>query len=155
MEFDNRSLKEFIGRHLEGSPFYLVEAKVAPDNTVDVEIDGDQPVDMDTCVSLTAAIQEEFGSALDDFDLTVGSAGITSPLRHPRQWQRNVGNEIEVLTLDGKKTKGALLSAGDDSFVISVERKTKPEGAKRPVIVKEPETIRYDNLKYAKNLLQF
>ena len=79
----------------------------------------------------------------------------TSPLRVKAQYDKNVGNPVEVLTADGRKLKGELKEAGDTDFTIVVSRKVKPEGAKRPVMVDEDVTLKYDEIKYTKYLIEF
>ena len=79
----------------------------------------------------------------------------TSPLRVKAQYDKKVGNPVEVLTADGRKLKGELKEAGDTDFTIVVSRKVKPEGAKRPVMVDEDVTLKYDEIKYTKYLIEF
>ena len=71
------------------------------------------------------------------------------------QYEKNIGNDVEVLTAQGAKLKGVLSEVGDDTFTIKVAKKVKPEGAKRPVIVEEDVTIKYSETKYTKYLIQF
>lgn len=152
---DKTALTEFIERHLEGTDLYLVDVTVSGDNEITVEIDSDTMVDIDRCVELTRAIEEEFDRDREDYELEVGSSGLTSPFKVRRQYVKNLGREIEVLSCDGKKYKGVLRDAGDSTFTIESEEKVKPEGAKRPVLEKVDRTFGYGDVKYAKYLLQF
>jgi ribosome maturation factor RimP len=85
----------------------------------------------------------------------VGSAGLTSPFKVKRQYEKYIDEEVEILTKDGRKLKGTLKDATDDNFTVSITKKVKPEGAKRPVEVTEDETFNYDEIKYTKYLIQF
>lgn len=152
---DKNALKEFIERSLEGSDLYLVDLTIGSQNEITVEIDSDTSVDIDKCVELTRAIEKAFDREKEDYDLEVGSSGLTSPFKVKRQYDKNIGNEVEVLARDGKKYKGMLRSAGDESFTIVSEEKVKPDGAKRPVLEKTDRTFRYDEVKYTKYILQF
>src|SRR5690554_6953572 len=49
----------------------------------------------------------------EDFELTVTSAGLTSPLKTPRQYKKFEGKEIEVLSKKGIKYKGVLKSSDE------------------------------------------
>lgn len=152
---DKKALNDFIEKELEGSPLYLVDITVTPSNEISVEVDSDSPVDIDECVALTRKIEAAFNRDEEDYELEVGSAGLTSPFKIPRQYAKHIGHEVEVLASDGKKYKGILREAGDDSFTILSEEKVKPEGAKRPVTQQVERTFPYDGVKYTKYLLKF
>jgi len=48
-----------------------------------------------------------------------------------------------------------LKDADEEKFVVTVQKKVKPEGAKRPQLVEEDETFTYDDIKYTKYLISF
>ena len=152
---DKQALTEFIEGRLEDTDLYLVDLKVSLDNKIVVEIDSDTSVDIDRCVELTREIEAEFNRDDEDYELEVGSSGLTSPLKVVRQYRKYLGNEVEVLAKDGKKYKGLLREAGDDTFTIICEEKVKKEGAKRPVAEQVARTFPYADVKYTKYLLQF
>lgn len=152
---DSKALAAFIEKHLEGSDLYLVGVTVSPDNRIEVEIDSEGSVDIDRCVELTRAIEGEWDRDAEDYELEVGSAGLTSPLKVPRQYRKYLGREVEVLGLDGKKRKGLLRDAGDEGFTILCEEKVKPEGAKRATVEQVPHTYGYGDVKYTKYLIKF
>ena len=52
---------------------------ITPDNRITVEIDSPTGVDIDECVRLTRAIESRFDRDADDYELEVGSAGLTAP----------------------------------------------------------------------------
>ena len=152
---DKTALTQFIEDRLKDTDLYLVEVAITPANEIRVEIDSDTSVDIDECVALTRAIEEAFDRDVEDYELEVGSAGLTSPFKVVRQYEKNIGNEVEVLGCDGKKYKGMLREAGPESFTIISEEKIKAEGAKRPVLENVSRTFSYGDVKYTKYLLQF
>ena len=89
------------------------------------------------------------------YELEVGSAGITSPFKVIEQYQKNIGNEVEVLTKAGMKLNGILKSVSDDKFVVTIIKKVKTETSKRKVEVEEDLTFGYDEIKYTKYLIRF
>ena len=95
-----------------------------------------------------------FDRDVEDFELTVGSYGITSPLLLPRQYVKNVGNDVEVLTADGRKLKGVISAADDEGFTLSTTVKKKIEGKKRPEMVEEQEKFKYNEVKYTKYIIK-
>lgn len=138
----------------EGSAF-LVGVTVSPDNTIVVTIDDDDRVDIEFCEKLHRDIEAAFDREVEDYSLEVGSAGLTSPLLLPRQYKKNIGGEVEVLTKAGQKFYATLSAADEESFTVEVTKKIKPEGAKRKIEVVEEERYLYSDIKYVKNVITF
>ena len=92
---------------------------------------------------------------------TKTTASKSVPPRSPRtfkvkgQYEKNLGNEVEVLTRDGRKLKGVRTAVGDDDFTVEVTRKVKEPGAKRPVMVAEPQVIPYAEAKQVCYVINF
>ena len=84
----------------------------------------------------------------------MGSYGITSPLLLPRQYRKNIGYEVEVLTCDGRKLKGVIADADDEGFTLTMTVKKKLEGKKRPELVEEEERFNYSDIKQTKNIIK-
>lgn len=152
---DKKLLHDFIEHELEGSDYFLVDLKVKPGNEIEVEIDSDSPVDIEECERLTRAIEQEFDRDQEDYLLEVGSAGLTSPFKVKRQYQKYLGREVEVLPREGKKLEGVLTEVGDDSFTILSREKVKKPDMKRPVEEEVAHTFKYDEIKHTKYLLKF
>lgn len=143
-----------INEALEGTKMFLVTLKVSKDNIIDVQLDSDEDITIDDCVAVNDAVLDAFDRDVEDYELTVGSYGITSPLLLPRQYSKNVGYEVEVLTADGRKLKGILADADDEGFVLTMTVKRKLEGKKRPELVEEQERFNYNDIKYTKNIIK-
>ena len=140
---------------LKESESYLVDVQVKPGNLIVVEIDNDEGIDIEECILISKHIEANLDREAEDFELEVGSAGITAPFKVTRQYQKNIGNEVEVLSRNGIKQYGILKSADDAGFVITVTKKVKPEGAKRKIEVEEDNAYGYDEVKYVKYVLDF
>ena len=152
---DRQALADVVNAHL-GDNLFLVDIEVSGDSRIVVEVDSREgSVKIDDCVAINRAVEASFDRDVEDYELEVGSAGLTSPFKVKAQYEKNLGNEVEVLTNDGRKLKGVLSAVDDDTFTIKVTKKVKPEGAKRPVMVEEDETINYNETKYTKYLIQF
>ena len=150
---DKTALEQVINEALEGSKLYLVTLKVSKDNIIDVALDSDEDITIDDCVAVNDAVHAAFDRDEEDYELTVGSYGITSPLLLPRQYQKNVGYEVEVLTADGRKLKGVLADADEEGFTLTMTVKRKLEGKKRPELVEEQERFNFNDIKYTKNII--
>lgn len=152
---NKQELTGVINSALEGSGLFLVEVNVSADNVIDVAIDSMDTVTIDDCVALNDKVLDHFDRDVEDYELTVGSYSISDPFKVPQHYQKNVDGEVEVLTKDGKKLKGVLKSADEQGFVLTVSKKVKLEGKKRPEMVEEDQNYKYDEIKYTKNIIQF
>lgn len=142
---DRQRLTRTVEEALEGTDLFLVDVDVTPDNRITVEIDSSEGVDIDTCVELSRKIEAAFDRDAEDYELEVGSAGLTSPLKVKGQFDKNIGHEVEVMMREGgKKLCGVLRSVSDDmsEITITVSRKVRPEGKKKPVMVEETIHVR-------------
>ena len=146
---------QLVEEHLQASNSYLVDVAIKPGNYIVVEIDSDDSVSIDDCVALSQYIEAHLDRDVEDYELEVGSAGITSPFKVLRQYQKNIGNEVEMLLKSGTKKVGVLTAVDIAGATISVEKKVKPEGAKRPVMVTEEENYPFEEIKYTKYLIRF
>jgi ribosome maturation factor rimP len=152
---DRVNLINVVEKGLKDSDTFLVDVIINPGNQIIVEVDSKSGVTIDECVQLTHLIENNFDREEEDYELEVGSAGLTSPFKVKAQYDKNIGNEVEVLTSDGRKIKGVLKSATDNSFTVAVPKKVKKEGEKRPTLTEEDETFLFDEIKYTKYLIQF
>ena len=152
----NRNVVEgIVNEWLEGKEYFLVDVTVSPDDKIVVEIDHAEGVWIDDCVELSRFIEAKLEREEEDYELEVGSAGIGQPFKVLQQYLIHIDKEVEVLTKEGKKMEGVLKEADAEHFVVTVQKKVKPEGAKRPKLVDEDVTFTYDEIKYTKYLISF
>ena len=152
---DVTEIRSFIEKELDGTDLFLVDVKVKPDNLIEVEIDSDSPVSIEECETLTRKIEAEFDRDKEDYTLEVGSAGLTSPFKVKRQYQKYIGQEVETLLKTGKKLVGLLKNADDNGFTIVTQEKVKKPESKRPVIEDVEHTLGYNEVKQTKYILKF
>ena len=152
---EKKTVCQIVEEWLKGKDYFLVEVTVSPDDKIVVEIDHAEGVWIEDCVELSRFIESKLNREEEDYELEVGSAGIGQPFKVVQQYYNHIDREVEVLTKDGRKLTGVLKDADEDKFVVAVPKKVKAEGAKRPKIVEEDETCRYDDVKYTKYLISF
>lgn len=152
---DKQQLTQTVEQAIEGTSIFIVDIKINPGNAIVVEIDSPESIDIDTCAKITRQIEATFDRDVEDYELEVGSAGLTAPFKVKGQYLKNIGNEVEVLTSDGRKLQGVLTAVGDNDFTIEIAKKVKEPGAKRPTLVMEPTTIEMSNTKSVKYLINF
>ena len=136
-------ISQLVEEKLASSGNYLVDVVIKPGNLIIIEIDNDEGVCIDDCAELSRYVEGHLDRDVEDFELEVGSAGITSPFKVLRQYVKNIGNEVEMLLKSGTKLTGVLKSADEN------------EGAKRKVTVREDQSYTFDEIKYTKYLIRF
>ncbi len=144
---DKKAISDFVEERLAGTDYFPVDVTVSANNEIKIEVDSDSGVDIDFCVELTRAIEEAFSRDEEDYELEVGSAGLTSPFKVHRQYLKNIGEKVEVLTCDGRKLHGVLTAADESGFDLETKVKVKREGAKRPVEELHTERFAYSDVK--------
>ena len=107
-------VKELINRHYHGTEKFLVDVNMKPTNRISVFIDGDQGITINDCQELTKYIESKIDRDLEDYDLSVSSAGADKPIRMPRQFLKHVGRELDVKTSEGILISGKLIKAGEN-----------------------------------------
>ena len=152
---EKKTVSQTVEEWLEGKDYFLVEVTVSPDDKIVVEIDHAEGVWIEDCVELSRFIESKLNREEEDYELEVGSAGIGQPFKVLQQYYNHVGSDVEVLTKDDRKLTGVLKDADEEKFVVAVQKKVKVEGAKRPKLMEEDETFRYDEIKYTKYLISF
>lgn len=152
---DKSTVRKIVEEWLEEKEYFLVDVIVSPSAKIVVEIDHIEGVWIEDCVELSRYIESKLNREEEDYELEVGSAGIGQPFKVVQQYYNHIDEEVEVLTKDGRKLTGKLKDVNEERFVISVQKKVKQEGAKRPALVEEDETFAYDEVKYTKYLISF
>jgi ribosome maturation factor RimP len=152
---DKSTVSQIVESYLRESEHYLVDLKVNQDNRIQVEIDSFNGVSLDDCVALNRFLESKLDREVEDFELEVSSAGLSSPFKVLKQYEKNIGKEVEVLTTEGKKLAGVLSSVSTDAVVLTVEKAIKEEGAKRKKTIQEEITLSFKNIKTTKLIIRF
>ena len=152
---EKKTVCQIVDEWLEGKDYFLVEVTVSPDDKIVVEIDHAEGVWIEDCVELIRYIESKLNREEEDYELEVGSAGIGQPFKVLQQYYIHIGQEVEVLTKDGRKLAGILKDADEEKFTVAVQKKVKLAGAKRPKLQEEDETFTYEQIKYTKYLISF
>ena len=152
---DRNVVSGIVNEWLEDKEYFLVDVSVTPDDKIVVEIDHAEGVWIDDCVELSRFIESKLDREEEDYELEVGSAGIGQPFKVLQQYLIHIGKEVEVLTKEGKKLEGVLKDANEENMTVTIQKKVKLEGSKRPKMVEEDVTYKYDEIKYTKYLISF
>jgi len=146
-------IKSLVENLLSGSDYQLQRVEIDVENNILVEIDRLGTVDVDFCAELNRKMVDALGDK-EDYSLEVGSVSLTDPFITKLQYEKHLGDEVEVLA-GGKKQRGQLVSVDADTFSIEVEEMVLQEGKKRKVKELRTLTFRYDEVNYTKYNLKF
>jgi ribosome maturation factor RimP len=152
---DIKELLAVVEKSLEGTDMFVVDCTIAPDNTIDLILDSDTSVSIDTCAMLNRAIGEAFDRDVEDYSLTVASAGIGEPLKLVRQYKKLIGESVEVLLKSGVKILATLDEVSDETITISYDEAVVVEGKKKKQIQRTTHTYAFDEIKWAKEYLDY
>ncbi len=137
---------------------FVVGCTCSPSNEVELLIDADSSIAIDACITLSRAIEEEFDREVEDFSLTVASAGIGSELKLLRQYAKLIERSVEVLLLSGIKVIGTLKEADEQGIKVAYEQKQiveKESGKKKKEIVVVEQRYEFSEIKFVKEYLDF
>ena len=128
---DTATLKHWIIERLDGTDYHLITLRISAEQDILVEIDRLGVVDVDFCAELNRYLVEKLDTEGEDYSLEVGSVSLTDPFKTKLQYEKNLGNPVVVLTKEGKKVRGQLVSVDESSFTVDVEMMVAVEGKKR------------------------
>ncbi|MDO4780492.1 MAG: ribosome assembly cofactor RimP [Bacteroides sp.] len=152
---EKSTICQVVNEWLEDKEYFLVDVAVDSFNKILVEIDHADGVWIEDCVELSKYIESKVDREIEDYELEVGSAGIGQPFKVLQQYYINVGSDVEVLLKNGQKLTGVLKDADEEGIVLSVTKKVKAEGERRPKMVEEDLQYKYEEIKYTKYLINF
>jgi ribosome maturation factor RimP len=140
-----------VEAHLATGDVFLVEVAVKPGNQISVFIDGDHRVNVDSCRELNHFLNESLDRDKEDFDLTVSSSGADRPFKLPRQYKKNIGNALDVVTKTGEKFSGVLLKVNETGIEMEIPPLKKPKKDPGIKIV----SLEFSDIKTAKEVITF
>ena len=126
---------------------FLIELKVSPANDISVVIDGDEGVTLQDCLDASRAIENNLDRELEDFSLQVHSFGLSGPLQNIRQYNKNIGRELDVTLVDDTEISGELIETDENSITLLLKYRKPKEIGKGKVDVEEEKEIEYKNIK--------
>ena len=134
---------------------FVVDIQVSAGNAISVLIDSDKGLSIDQCVAFSRQIEHNLDRDAEDFELEVSSPGLTHPFKVLRQYQKNIGREVEIATTDGSKHTGILKEAGENGITLEENRRERVEGKKKKVTVTETVQFSFDQIRTAKSVISF
>lgn len=141
---------ELTEQILKGTEHFLVDLVIQPGNRINVYIDGDHDVAIGHCREISKKIEVLLDRENEDFELTVSSSGIDRPLKFIRQYRKNIGRNLFIVTYSGSEISGKLVNVEDSGIEIEpIVKNPKKEK------VRENTKIQYEEIKTARIQVSF
>ncbi len=138
----------------ENNSLFLISLVIDDQNHILIVIDGDEGVSVNDCIAVSRKIEHNLDREEEDFSLEVASAGVSEPLKFPRQFRKNIGRNLEVRT-NSNKFEGKLTAVNEEGIVLSWQaREPKPVGKGKITVDKEI-NIAFDEIEKAKVVITF
>jgi ribosome maturation factor RimP len=120
---------------------FLVEVTVSKDNDIEIVIEKEEGiVDWEDCAAIDKVVHEAFDQDVEDYALTVSSAGLDRPFKVLKQYLKAVGSLVEVKFKGGRKLVATLTGASEDTIGLKYTALEAVEGKKKKEKVEHDET---------------
>ncbi|WP_396198029.1 ribosome assembly cofactor RimP [Flavobacterium sp.] len=149
-------VQELIAVALAERPeLFLVDFSINEANKISVNLDGDQGVNLQDCIDVSRAIENQLDREEQDFSLEVASAGVSSPLKFIRQYKKNIGRTLKVKITDSADIEAKLVAADEEKITLEWQaREPKKIGKGKETVDKKAEIL-YQNIKEAIVIVSF
>ncbi|EIA09377.1 hypothetical protein HJ01_01283 [Flavobacterium frigoris PS1] len=151
--YKNMTFKEKVNLLLtealsEKQSLFLIDLTITDAFKVIVTLDDDNGVVLQDCIDISREIENNLDREEQDFSLEVASAGVSSPLKHIRQYKKNVGRTLIVKT-NTENIEAELVEANDDFVILSWKAREPKKIGKGKETVQKTLEIPYGDIKEA------
>ena len=145
-----------ISSEIVARGLYLVDVTISKDNDVEVTIESEEgKVELEDCVAISRYFETQFNREVEDYSLTVTSAGLDQPFKVFKQFEKAVGKKVEVQLKGGKKMVAVLEAADQESITLKYSQKEAVEGKKKKEIVEHVDRFTMDQVNSVKPFIEF
>jgi ribosome maturation factor RimP len=144
------TIEPMVEELLAGTDKFLVDVVIQTSNRIYIYFDCDTSITIQDCQEISRTIESYLNRDNEDYDLTVSSSGIDRPLKLVRQYRKNIGKELNVVTTDGKNITGTLVKV-EEAFLELEHPVKKP----KKEIKRDNTRLPFSEIKTAKIIVKF
>lgn len=145
-----------IGGEIVARNCFLVDISVSKDNDIVLTIESENgKIELEDCVSLSRFFESKFDREMEDYSLTVSSAGLDQPFKVMKQYLKAVGTKVEVQLKGGKKIVAQLTAADEESITLKYSVKEAVEGRKKKELVEHENRFTMDQVNSVRPYIEF
>ena len=149
-------IKDAINDEIVARGCFIVDVSVSKDNDITLTIEKEEgTIELDDCVSLSRFFETKFDREVEDYSLTVSSAGLDQPFKVLKQFEKAVGSKVEVSLKGGKKMVAVLEAADEDSITLKYTAKEAVEGKKKKELVEHVDRFAMDQVNAVVPYIEF
>ena len=149
-------IKDALQSELVARGCFLVDVSVSKDNDIVVTIESETgKIELDDCVALSRYFETRFDREVEDYSLTMTSAGLDQPFKVLRQFEKAVGTKVEVQLKGGKKMVALLEAADEKSVTLKYSVKEAVEGKKKKELVEHVDRFTMDQVNSVRPFIEF
>ncbi|MBR5836309.1 MAG: ribosome assembly cofactor RimP [Bacteroidales bacterium] len=135
---------------------FIVDVSVSKDNDIVLTVESEEgTIELDDCVALSRYFETKFDREVEDYSLTVSSAGLDQPFKVYRQYLKAVGTKVEVSLKGGKKMVAELEAADQESITLKYVAKEAVEGKKKKELVEHLDRFTMDQVNAVRPYIEF
>ena len=135
---------------------FIVDISVSKDNDIVLTIESENSkIELDDCVSLSRFFETKFDREIEDYSLTVSSAGLDQPFKVFKQYLKALGTKVEVSLKGGKKMVAVLEAADEESITLKYSAKEAVEGKKKKELVEHVDRYTMDQVNAVRPFIEF
>lgn len=139
---DKEKALQTIAPVLSESGCFLVEMVITKDNDITISIEKEHgDVDLEDCIRVNDVFVGAFDRDVEDYSLTVTSAGLDHPFKVMGQYLKAIGSAVDVRFKGGLKLTGILTSADSEGITLRYSRKEKDETGRKKVTVEHEDVF--------------
>lgn len=148
-------VKHQLDQALQERPsLFLIDFSISDTCKISITLDGDNGVNLQDCIDVSRAIEQNLDREEQDFSLEVASAGATSPLKLPRQYKKNIGRKLKVSTAE-EKIEATITEVNDTGIVLEWSAREPKQIGKGKETVQKRAEVKFEDIKEAIVIITF
>lgn len=149
-------IKDAIGEEIVARGCFLVDVTVSKDNDIVLTVESESgTIELDDCVSLSRYFETKFDREVEDYSLTVSSAGLDQPFKVLKQFIKAVGTKVEVSLKGGRKMVAELVEADEEGVSLKYSLKEAVEGKKKKELVEHLDRFTMEQINSVRPYIEF
>ena len=149
-------IKDAIGEEIVARGCFLVDVTVSKDNDIVLTVESESgTIELDDCVSLSRYFETKFDREVEDYSLTVSSAGLDQPFKVLKQFIKAIGTKVEVSLKGGRKMIAELVEADEEGVSLKYSLKEAVEGKKKKELVEHLDRFTMEQINSVRPYIEF
>lgn len=151
-------IENWVQEILEDTDCFVVSSKLGTDANYKFFIDSDTGFSLEKSVKINRALRHQIDESglfpEGKYSLEISSPGIDEPLQQARQYQKNIGRLLQIVTNEDKVMDGRLKEINEDELLVEVKGKNS-RGLPSDKLPTKMTNININNIKEATVQVEF